>query len=108
MLGSVVVRNDDAPGTLLAVHGLDELRALPGIADVLVGFGPGDPVPVTDHNMCIPVSASVHGPDQATVLRTIAAARAAVRLEIAPDPADSPMAATAPRLVAEGDARTPV
>ncbi|WP_328536087.1 ATP-grasp domain-containing protein [Streptomyces sp. NBC_00344] len=86
VLGSVVIRNDDAPGTLVAVHGLDELGALPGVADVLAEFRPGDHVPITNHNMCIPVSASVHGPDRATVLRTIAIARETVRLEIAPDP----------------------
>ncbi|QMU79087.1 ATP-grasp domain-containing protein [Streptacidiphilus sp. PB12-B1b] len=86
VLGSVVIRNDDAPGTLVAVHGLDELSALPGVADVLAEFKPGDHVPVTNHSMCIPVSASVHGPDRATVLRTMAAARQAVRLEITPDP----------------------
>ncbi|MFD4785670.1 ATP-grasp domain-containing protein [Streptomyces sp. NPDC058459] len=88
VLGSVVIRNDDAPGTLVATHGLDTLRALPGVADVLVEFQPGDHVPITDHNMCIPVSASVHGTDRATVLRTLAAARESVRLEIAPDPAN--------------------
>lgn len=85
VLGSVVIRNDSAPGTLVAVHGLDALRALPGVADVLVEFRPGDHVPITDHSMCIPVSASVHGPDRAAVLRTMAVARRTVRLEIAPD-----------------------
>jgi biotin carboxylase len=85
VLGSVVIRNDDAPGTLVTLDGLDELRALPGVADVLVEFRPGDHVPVTNHNMCIPVSASVYGPDRATVLHTLAVAREAVRLEIAPD-----------------------
>jgi len=89
VLGSVVVRNDVGPGTLVAVHGMDRFTALPGVADVLVEFEPGDRVPVTNHNMCIPVSASVHGPDRATVLRTIAAARAAVDLEIDFDSADA-------------------
>ncbi|MEU6347351.1 ATP-grasp domain-containing protein [Streptomyces sp. NPDC046977] len=88
VLGSVVIRNDDAPGALVAVHGLGELSALPGVGDVLVEFGPGDHVPITNHNMCIPVSASVHGPDRASVLRTMAIARQAVRLEIAPLPAE--------------------
>jgi biotin carboxylase len=87
VLGSVVIRNDDAPGTLVAVHGVDELSALPGVADVLVEFEPGDHVPITDSNICIPVSASVHGPDRASVLRTIARARELVRLEIEADPA---------------------
>lgn len=100
VLGSVVIRNDDAPGTLVAVHGLDELCALPGVADVLVESRPGDHVPITDHNMCIPVSASVHGPDRATVLRTLAVAREAVRLEIVPDPAEPTPAA--PGAVAGG------
>lgn len=85
VLGSVVIRNDDAPGTLVAAHGLDELRRLPGVADVLVEFQPGDHVPITNHNMCIPVSASVHGPDRASVLRTVELARETVRLEISPD-----------------------
>lgn len=84
VLGSVVIRNDDAPGTLVAVHGVDELAALPGVADVLVEFRPGDHVPITNHNMCIPVSASVHAPDRATVLHTLALARTAVHLEITP------------------------
>ncbi|MFI1164440.1 ATP-grasp domain-containing protein [Streptomyces sp. NPDC020801] len=100
VLGSVVIRNDDAPGTLVAVHGLDELAALPGIADVLVEFRPGDHVPITNDNRHIPVSASVYGPDRATVLRTIAIARATVRLEIAPDPAD--LTTVAPGAVAGG------
>jgi hypothetical protein len=82
VLGSVVIRNDDAPGTLVAVHGLEELSSLPGVADVLVEFKPGDHVPITHHSMCIPVSATVHGPDRATVLRTLSDARQAVRLEI--------------------------
>lgn len=82
VLGSVVFCNLDRPGRLIAVHGLDELRALPGVADVLVTFEPGDHVPVTNHNMCIPVSASIHGPDTETVLRTIAAARSTITLEI--------------------------
>jgi len=94
VLGSVVIRNDDAPGTLVAVHGLDELGALPGVADVLVGFRPGDHVPITHYNMCIPLSASVHGPDRATVLRTMAIARKSVRLEITPDAAGLPPVAT--------------
>jgi biotin carboxylase len=101
VLGSVVIRNEDAPGTLVAVHGLDELGALPGVADVLVGFQPGDHVPVTSYNMCIPVSASVHGPDRATVLRTMAIARETIRLEIAPDPADD-RAVAAPGAVGAG------
>ncbi|MGY5045107.1 ATP-grasp domain-containing protein [Streptomyces sp. 900105755] len=87
VLGSVVIRNDGPPGTLVAMRGLDELRALPGVADVLVEFEPGDHVPTTNHNMCIPVSASVYGPDRATVLRTLAVARETVRLEITSDPA---------------------
>jgi biotin carboxylase len=88
VLGSVVIRNDEAPGTLVAVHGVDELSVLPGVADVFVGFRPGDHVPITQHSMCIPVSASVHGPDRAAVLRTMAIAREMVRLEIAHDPVD--------------------
>jgi biotin carboxylase len=100
VLGSVVIRNDDAPGTLVAMHGLDELSALPGVADVLMEFRPGDHVPITNHNMCIPVSASVYGRNRATVLRTIASAREKVRLEIAPDPAD--LTTVAPGAVAGG------
>ncbi|MEU9381225.1 ATP-grasp domain-containing protein [Streptomyces sp. NPDC048279] len=106
VLGSVVVRNNDASGTLVAVHGLDELRALPGVADVLVEFQPGDHVPITDHNMCIPVSASVHGPDRAAVLRTIAAARAAVKLEIFPDSVDATSPVFTPGPIAERDEQT--
>jgi hypothetical protein len=94
VLGSVVIRNETAPGTLVAVHGLNELKALPGVADVELGFQPGDHVPITRHNMCIPVSASVHGPDRATVLDTIALARATVRLEIAPDSGAGPATRT--------------
>jgi biotin carboxylase len=95
VLGSVVIRNDLAPGTLVAVHGLDELRALPGVADVLVEFKPGDHVPLTKHNLCIPVSASVYGPDRAAVLRTVALARERIRLEIAPGPATAAPGAVA-------------
>ncbi|MFD1660863.1 ATP-grasp domain-containing protein [Streptomyces caeni] len=87
VLGSVVIRNDDTPGTLVAIHGLDELSSLPGVADVEVGFRPGDHVPITRDNLRLPVSASVHGPDRVTVLRTLAMARERLRLEIAPDSA---------------------
>lgn len=89
VLGSVVIRNDDAPGALVAVHGLAELVAMPGVADVFVGFKPGEHVPVTREARTIPVSASVHGPDSATVLRTMTLARQTVKLEIAPQTAGS-------------------
>ncbi|MEY9945251.1 ATP-grasp domain-containing protein [Kitasatospora sp. GAS1066B] len=86
VFGSVVIHNEQAPGTLVAVHGLDRLDDLPGIDSVLVGYQPGDHVPLTRDNVSIPFSASVHGQDEAAVLATLAAVRSLVRLEIRPDP----------------------
>ncbi|WP_058043206.1 ATP-grasp domain-containing protein [Streptomyces roseifaciens] len=86
LFGAIAVRNDDAPGTLVAVHGLEQVRSHPCVDKVLVSYEPGDHVPVTHEVKTIPVGAWVSGPDQQTVERVLAEIRATVRLEITPDP----------------------
>jgi biotin carboxylase len=86
VFGSVVIRNDDAPGTLVAVHGLEKLDGLPGVEEVAVGYRPGDRVPLTRDSVSIPFSASVSGPDKDAVLNTLHTIRSLVTLEIKPDP----------------------
>jgi formate-dependent phosphoribosylglycinamide formyltransferase (GAR transformylase) len=85
-LGSLVLRNDEAPGTLVAVHGLEELSGLAGIDTLMVDCRPGDHIPLTRDSMNIPVSVFVTGPDTDTVLTTLATIRSLVTLEIQADP----------------------
>ncbi|WKK24427.1 ATP-grasp domain-containing protein [Streptomyces olivoreticuli] len=86
LFGAIAIRNDDAPGTLVAVHGLDKVRERPAVDKVLVSYEPGDHVPVTHETKTIPVGAWVSAPDQQGVVRALAEIRAAVTLEITPDP----------------------
>ncbi|WP_314245346.1 ATP-grasp domain-containing protein [Streptomyces kutzneri] len=86
--GALAIRNDDEPGTLSAIHGLDAVDALDGIDEVLIGYQPGDLVPVTSSGMNIPLGFYVSGSDGDAVLRTLATIRAEVSLEIARRPAD--------------------
>ncbi|MFJ3696157.1 ATP-grasp domain-containing protein [Streptomyces sp. NPDC090052] len=81
-LGSLILRNDDAPGRLVAVHGLDKLADVPGIDKLMVDCAPGDLIPTTRDSTAIPLSAYVVGPDPATVLGTLATIRSLVTLEI--------------------------
>ncbi|MDJ1134783.1 ATP-grasp domain-containing protein [Streptomyces iconiensis] len=97
--GAIAIRNDEAPGTLVAVHGLDELREYPGVDTVLVSYEPGDTVPVTSGMTNIPVGAYISGATQREVVDRLAGIRALVSLEIdhgepagsAPVPALSPV-----------------
>jgi biotin carboxylase len=85
MFGAIAIRNDAAPGTLVAVHGLAELESHPSVDKVLVSYQPGDHVPLTRDTMTIPVGAWVSGPDQDAVVRALAEIRALVSLEISID-----------------------
>jgi hypothetical protein len=85
ILGAIAIRNDDGPGTLVAVHGLAELESHPNVDKVLVSYQPGDHVPVTRDTKTIPVGAWLSGPDHDTVVRALAEIRAVVSLEIAFD-----------------------
>ncbi|WP_329042910.1 ATP-grasp domain-containing protein [Streptomyces sp. NBC_00178] len=84
-LGSVVVHNEQGPGTLVAVHGAEQAAALPGVDNVELGYAPGEYVPATNDNVSIPFSATVHGADPEAVLATLAAIRSLVRVETRPD-----------------------
>ena len=84
VFGSLIIRNDDAPGTLKAVHGIEDLDGLPGIDRVMVDCAPGDHVPLTRDSLNIPVSVFVTGPDEASVIATLATVRSLVSLEIEP------------------------
>ncbi|WP_055524897.1 ATP-grasp domain-containing protein [Streptomyces graminilatus] len=80
--GALAIRNDEAPGTLVAIHGLDAVHDLPGIDELLVSYQPGDHVPVTRDDLTIPFGAYVSAADGDEVLRTLAAIRSLVSLEI--------------------------
>ncbi|MFF0133748.1 ATP-grasp domain-containing protein [Streptomyces mirabilis] len=80
--GALAIRNDDAPGTLVAIHGLDSVYGLPGVDEVLVTYQPGDHVPVTRDDLTIPVGVYVSGADSDEVIRTLGAIRSQVSLEI--------------------------
>lgn len=82
VFGAIAIRNDDAPGTLVAVHGLEAMRAHPGVDKVLVSYRPGDHVPITCDDKTIPLGAWVSAPDQSGVERVLAELRELVRLEI--------------------------
>jgi hypothetical protein len=84
IFGSLVIRNDDAPGTLKAVHGIKELDGVPGIEKVMVECSPGDYIPLTRDSLNIPVSVFVTGPDASAVVSTLANVRALVTLETEP------------------------
>ncbi|WP_052488657.1 ATP-grasp domain-containing protein [Streptomyces sp. 150FB] len=86
VFGSMVLRNDGPPGTLVAIHGLDGLEGLPGIDKIMVEAAPGDHLDTTRDSTALPFSAFVTGPDAATVLATLATIRSTVSLEIRPDP----------------------
>ncbi|MGW1491351.1 ATP-grasp domain-containing protein [Streptomyces sp. NPDC002402] len=103
--GALAIRNDEAPGTLVAIHGLDLLAECPGIDQILVDCEPGDHIPVTRSMDSIPVGAYVSGPDEAHVLRALATARKLVRLEITPDPAPESGSSVAGRSGESGRAR---
>jgi len=82
VFGAIAIRNDEVPGTLVAMHGLDAMRVHPGVDKVLVSYQPGDHVPVTCDDKTIPLGAWVSGPDQPAVERVLAELRQLVRLEI--------------------------
>ncbi|WP_433558383.1 ATP-grasp domain-containing protein [Pseudonocardia xinjiangensis] len=84
--GSAAIRNEDVPGTLKAVHGIEELNGLPGIEKVMVECSPGDHIPLTRDSLNIPVSVFVTGPDTSAVIATLASVRALVTLETEPVP----------------------
>jgi biotin carboxylase len=85
VFGSLAVNNDDTPGTLRAVHGLEHLAGMPGIDRVLVDCKPGDHIPVTTDSSHIPLSVFVTGPDTDSVLATMKTVRSLVSLDIEPD-----------------------
>jgi biotin carboxylase len=85
MFGAIAIHNEVGPGTLVAMHGLDEVRNHPGVDKVLVSYQPGDHVPLTRDIMSIPLGAWVSGPDQESVVRVLAEIRAMVDLEITPE-----------------------
>ncbi|WP_020667799.1 ATP-grasp domain-containing protein [Amycolatopsis nigrescens] len=80
--GAIAIRNDDEPGTLVAIEGLDAVRELPGIEEVLIGYQPGDQVPVTRDDLTIPLGFYFSGADRDEVLRMLKEIRSRVSLRI--------------------------
>lgn len=85
VFGSVVILNEGPPGTLVAVHGLEQVQQLTGLDELQLGYQPGEHVPTTRHAFSVPFSASVHGPDETSVLGTMKTIRSLITLEIEPD-----------------------
>ena len=83
--GAIAIRNDVGPGTLLAIHGLAELRNHPNVTKVLVDYAPGDRIPLTQDSKTIPIGAWVSAPDHATLLRVMDELRQQVTLDIRHD-----------------------
>ncbi|WP_394620201.1 ATP-grasp domain-containing protein [Lentzea sp. JNUCC 0626] len=86
VFGSLAINNEDRPGTLRAVHGLEHLDRMPGIDRVLVDCRPGDHLRVTTDSSHIPLSVFVTGPDADAVLATMKTVRSLVSLDVEPDP----------------------
>ncbi|MGA3488574.1 ATP-grasp domain-containing protein [Micromonosporaceae bacterium DT55] len=81
-LGICCLRNDDRPGVLVDLHGLDDVRQMPGVDAVFSSLAPGDHVPLTRDLNSLLAFVLVHGStveDVDILFRTI---RNQVRLEL--------------------------
>lgn len=82
--GANAIRNDGPPGRLVEIRGLDEVRGMPGVDQLVVTYQPGETVPTTHSIRTVPVKVSVCGPDRRTLLRRLAAVRDTVELVLEP------------------------
>ncbi|GII52759.1 hypothetical protein Pth03_11480 [Planotetraspora thailandica] len=81
-LGICCIRNDDRPGTLRSIRGLDEVKRIPGVGDVYTDLVPGDFVPLTRDLGSLVAFVLVSGPDLEAVDRLLSQVRSTVRLEL--------------------------
>ncbi|WP_194814336.1 ATP-grasp domain-containing protein [Nocardia sp. XZ_19_385] len=76
------LRNDDRPGILAELAGLDEVLRLPGVDAVYPCVAPGDFVPLTRDHESLTAFVLVHGQDTAEVDALLRTVRNSVRLEL--------------------------
>ncbi|KUO15329.1 ATP-grasp domain-containing protein [Streptomyces dysideae] len=81
-LGICCLRNDDRPGVLTELAGLDEVRLMPGVDAVYPCVTPGDFVPLTRDLGSLTAFVLVHGRDAAEVDAMLRTVRQNVRLEL--------------------------
>lgn len=81
-LGICCIRNDDRPGRLRRIAGLDEVRRIPGVDGVYPTLAPGGFVPVTRDLGTLVAFVLVSGPDLRAVDQLLSLVRSTVRLEL--------------------------
>ncbi|WP_345014639.1 ATP-grasp domain-containing protein [Streptomyces shaanxiensis] len=81
-LGICCLRNDDRPGVLTELAGLDEVRLTAGVDAVYPCVAPGDFVPLTRDLGSLIAFVLVHGRDAAEVDALLRTVRQSVRLEL--------------------------
>lgn len=81
-LGICCLRNEDRPGVLVEMRGLDGLRAMPGVDAVIPSYAPGDFVPVTRDLGSLTAFVLVHGRDAEERDTLLCTVRHSVRLEL--------------------------
>ena len=81
-LGICCLRNDDWPGRLRRIAGLDEVKRIPGVDEVYTMLAPGDHVPVTRDLGTLVAFVLVSGPDLRAVNDLFSLVRSTVRLEL--------------------------
>ncbi|MER5474023.1 ATP-grasp domain-containing protein [Streptomyces sp. NPDC002685] len=81
--GASAICNEERPGTLVAIRGLEAVNALPGVDKMLVTYQPGDHVPVTRNTKTIPLGVWVSGATRDDVIRTLDEIRRTAAIELA-------------------------
>jgi biotin carboxylase len=81
-LGVCCIRNDDRPGTLVAIEGLAELHRMPGVDGIFTDLKPGDHVPLTRDLGTLAAAIMVSGPDPTTLNERLSDIRTLVKLEL--------------------------
>jgi biotin carboxylase len=84
--GASAICNEERPGTLVAIRGLEVVDALPGVDKMLVTYQPGDHVPVTRSTKTIPLGVWVSGVSRDDVIRTLDEIRRTAVIELAGRP----------------------
>ncbi|MBB2942686.1 biotin carboxylase [Actinoplanes lutulentus] len=82
VLGICCLRNDERPGVIEDLIGLDEARRTPGVDAVICDLAPGDHVPLTRDLGSLVGFVLVHGDDERAVAELLRTVRDKVRLEL--------------------------
>ncbi|MTD15673.1 ATP-grasp domain-containing protein [Nakamurella sp. YIM 132087] len=76
------IGNDDRPGLLTAVHGIDDVLAIPGVAQVLLGYEVGQQVPLTTGLDSVVATVLLSAPDRHTLTDVLDRVRGTLKVEI--------------------------